>query len=86
MVCLACLVPLFLVPIVNYLPILFYFIMGKVYGLFGWEYRKPVIAPPACPYKPVANKSNSKVGAEPDLGALEPVRKSVGVVDDSKID
>ncbi|PSS23693.1 Serine/threonine-protein phosphatase 2A activator 1 like, partial [Actinidia chinensis var. chinensis] len=58
-VCLACLVPLFLVPIINLLPILFYFIMGKVYRLFGWEYRKPVRATPACPYKPVANKSSS---------------------------
>ncbi|KAL5570933.1 hypothetical protein UlMin_020530 [Ulmus minor] len=52
MVCLMCLVPLFLIPIVNVLPLLFFYIMGKVYRLFGWEYRKPNIAPPMCPYKP----------------------------------
>ncbi|XP_043704724.1 uncharacterized protein LOC122654621 isoform X2 [Telopea speciosissima] len=63
MVCLACLLPLFLVPIVNVLPLLFDFIMGKVYKLFGWEYRKPERAPPACPYKPAASKV-TKVGEE----------------------
>nr|DAD28576.1 TPA_asm: hypothetical protein HUJ06_030044 [Nelumbo nucifera] len=57
-VCLACLLPLFLVPIANALPLLFDFIMAKVYRLFGWEYRKPERAPPACPYKPVARKDN----------------------------
>ncbi|KAK6942758.1 Rhodanese-like domain, partial [Dillenia turbinata] len=50
-VCLACLLPLFLIPIVNLIPILFDIIMARaiifvysharVYGLFGWEYRKP---------------------------------------------
>ncbi|XP_059667585.1 uncharacterized protein LOC132313002 isoform X2 [Cornus florida] len=58
MVCLMCLLPLFLVPIVNVLPILYYYFMAKVYRLFGWEYRKPEIVPPACPYKPAANKSS----------------------------
>ncbi|XP_072967741.1 uncharacterized protein [Typha angustifolia] len=57
MVCLACLLPLFLIPVVNALPLLFHFIISKVYRLFGWEYRKPVRAPPACPYKPVAQKN-----------------------------
>ncbi|KAL6987332.1 hypothetical protein U1Q18_013079 [Sarracenia purpurea var. burkii] len=86
MVCLACLLPLFLVPIINILPLLFDFILGKIYGLLGWEYRKPERAPPACPYKPAANKSNSTVvAAEPDLGESDPVQKSVGVVDD-KVD
>ncbi|KAH1227682.1 hypothetical protein GmHk_10G027856 [Glycine max] len=56
MVCLACLLPLFLVPIVNILPLLFHFIMGKIYRVFGWEYRKPERAPPACPFKPPANR------------------------------
>nr|GMC46644.1 Polypeptide N-acetylgalactosaminyltransferase 35A [Ipomoea batatas] len=51
MVCLACLLPLFLVPIVNLLPLLFDFIMAKVYRLFGKEYQKPARVPPACPYK-----------------------------------
>ncbi|KAA8516580.1 hypothetical protein F0562_016914 [Nyssa sinensis] len=85
MVCLVCLLPLFLVPIVNILPLLFYYIMGKVYGLFGWEYRKPERAPPACPYKPAANKTNSGVAAEPNPSASEPVQKPVGV-DDCKLD
>ncbi|XP_010267218.1 PREDICTED: uncharacterized protein LOC104604536 [Nelumbo nucifera] len=56
MVCLACLLPLFLVPIVNILPLLFDFIMAKIYRLFGWEYRKPERVPPSCPYKPVTKK------------------------------
>jgi hypothetical protein len=38
---------------------------GKVYGILGWEYRKPERAPPACPYKPAAKK-DSKV-SEPML-------------------
>ncbi|KAF7818676.1 uncharacterized protein G2W53_024131 [Senna tora] len=58
MVCVFCLLPLFLVPIVNILPVLFNYIMGKIYGLFGWEYRKPERAPPACPYKPAARRDS----------------------------
>ncbi|KAA8518704.1 hypothetical protein F0562_016522 [Nyssa sinensis] len=85
MVCLACLLPLFLVPIINLLPLLFDYIMGKVYGVFGWEYRKPERVPPACPYKPAANKTNNKVEADPNPGAPEPVQKSVRV-DDGKLD
>ncbi|KAK1308372.1 hypothetical protein QJS10_CPA09g01827 [Acorus calamus] len=62
MVCLACLLPLFLIPVVNALPLLFDFILSKVYRLFGWEYRKPERAPAACPYKPaVAKNDKSKV-------------------------
>ncbi|CAI0469225.1 unnamed protein product [Linum tenue] len=26
--------------------------------MFGWEYRKPERAPPACPYKPAARKDD----------------------------
>uniref|UniRef100_A0A2N9INM9 Transmembrane protein n=1 Tax=Fagus sylvatica TaxID=28930 RepID=A0A2N9INM9_FAGSY len=83
MVCLACLLPLFLVPIVNILPLLFHYILGKVYGLLGWEYRKPVRAPPACPFKP-APKTDSKVGAEAESGPPEAVSKPVGVGDDKQ--
>ncbi|CAK8543917.1 unnamed protein product [Lathyrus sativus] len=72
MVCLFCLLPLFLVPIVNVLPILFYYVMGKVYRLFGWEFRKPEMVPPACPYKPAA-KMESKVETE-DVPAVAPVK------------
>ncbi|CAH9113886.1 unnamed protein product [Cuscuta epithymum] len=61
MVCLACLLPLFLVPIVNLLPLLFDFIMAKIYRLFGKEYQKPARAPPACPYKPSTTKPNNSV-------------------------
>ncbi|XP_073112449.1 uncharacterized protein [Elaeis guineensis] len=63
MVCLACLLPLFLIPVVNALPLLVDFILGKVYRLFGWEYRKPERVPPACPYKPV-NKKDTQGGNE----------------------
>ncbi|KAI9086288.1 hypothetical protein K1719_031742 [Acacia pycnantha] len=72
MVCLACLLPLFLVPIVNILPLLFYYIMGKIYALLGWEYRRPERAPPACPYKPTA-KRDSKVDADAGPAPAEPV-------------
>lgn len=47
--------------------------MGKVYRLFGWEYRKPEIAPPACPYKPAAQK-DSKVEAEAAPAPVEAVK------------
>ncbi|KHN48285.1 uncharacterized protein LOC114381361 isoform X2 [Glycine soja] len=65
MVCLACLLPLFLVPIVNILPLLYYFIMGKIYRVFGWEYRKPERAPPVCPYKPPTNRAEADVEPVP---------------------
>ncbi|XP_024023010.1 uncharacterized protein LOC21405373 [Morus notabilis] len=76
MVCLMCLVPLFLIPVVNALPLLFYYIMGKIYGLLGWEYRKPERAPPACPYNPSANK-NTKVGEGAESSPADPVSKPV---------
>ncbi|OAY45237.1 uncharacterized protein LOC110618659 [Manihot esculenta] len=86
MVCIACLLPLFLVPIVNILPLLFYYLMAKVYRLFGWEYRKPERAPPACPYKPLPKKDGSgKLGAEGEPGVQTPVSGSVEV-SDSKLD
>ncbi|KAM6568834.1 hypothetical protein CsatB_016819 [Cannabis sativa] len=80
MVCLACLIPIFLVPIVNVLPLLFYYIMGKVYRLLGWEYRRPERAPAACPFKPAAKKEiQAGEGAVP--GPAESVSKPVGHVD-----
>ncbi|XP_027069109.1 uncharacterized protein LOC113774730 [Coffea eugenioides] len=85
MVCLACLLPLFLVPIVNLLPLLFDFIMGKIYRLFGWEYRKPERAPPACPYKPSATKPNSNSVAKADSVAPDNIQKPA-LIDDSKKD
>ncbi|XP_021649640.2 uncharacterized protein LOC110642025 isoform X1 [Hevea brasiliensis] len=83
MVCIFCLIPLFLVPIVNILPLLFYYIMGKVYRLFGWEYRKPERAPPACPYKPLPKKDSpgKQVEAEGEPGVQEPVSGSAEVAD-----
>ncbi|EOY07947.1 Uncharacterized protein TCM_022279 [Theobroma cacao] len=83
MVCIACLLPLFLVPIVNILPLLFHYIMGKIYKLFGWEYRKPERAPPACPYKPAAKTENvKKVGPETVPGSIpESSSKPVEVTD-----
>ncbi|CAA6655554.1 unnamed protein product [Spirodela intermedia] len=57
MVCVACLLPIFLIPVVNALrcsSILSF----KIYGLFGWEYRKPVRTPPTCPFRPASSKNN----------------------------
>ncbi|KAL2944523.1 envelope glycoprotein [Bienertia sinuspersici] len=73
MVCLACLLPLFLIPVVNALPLLFHILMARIYRLLGWEYRAPERVPPACPYKPgTSNKSNnSGVNEEAD----EPLTK-----------
>ncbi|XP_051114090.1 uncharacterized protein LOC127239805 [Andrographis paniculata] len=87
MVCLACLLPLFIVPIVNLLPLIFDVIMAKVYRLFGWEYRKPERAPPACPMKPSASKTatNNSVTGEKNHAAPDPSPKPV-TVDDSKQD
>ncbi|MED6216304.1 hypothetical protein PIB30_006242 [Stylosanthes scabra] len=70
MVCLGCLLPLFLLPIID---ILFYYVMGKVYWLFGWEYRKPDRASPACPYNPVARRG-AKVEADTIADHAEPVK------------
>ncbi|XP_050230853.1 uncharacterized protein LOC126679884 isoform X2 [Mercurialis annua] len=82
MVCVACLLPLFLIPIVNALPLLFYYFKAKVYALFGWEYRKPERVPPACPYKPSAkNNSSLTAGAEGEPGSKMSVSGSVEVID-----
>ncbi|CAK7343202.1 unnamed protein product [Dovyalis caffra] len=58
--------------------------MGKIYALFGWEYRKPVRAPPACPYKPPASNINTttkQMEAEGESSIQEPVSKPVAVGD-----
>ncbi|KAL9236465.1 hypothetical protein vseg_011133 [Gypsophila vaccaria] len=75
MVCVFCLVPLFLIPIVNLIPLFFDLIMARVYRMLGWEYRKPERAPPACPYKPGAstNSDNPHVTG----AATEPLLKDV---------
>ncbi|XP_047967817.1 uncharacterized protein LOC125211901 isoform X1 [Salvia hispanica] len=89
MVCIACLLPLFLVPIVNLLPVIFDLIMAKVYGLFGWEYRKPARPPAACPIRPSAAKTaaNGSVSGKEDLAAAtaDSSPKPIGV-DDCKQD
>lgn len=86
MVCVACLLPLFLVPIVNLLPVLFHILMAKVYRMCGKEYQRPERVPPACPFKPSATKPNNSVAGEEQIsGAPHPVPKAVGV-DDSKQD
>ncbi|KAL0888718.1 hypothetical protein Bca101_012701 [Brassica carinata] len=59
-----CLVPLFLVPLINLLPRIIDFLMAKVYAWLGWEYRKPARVPPACPFKPNDNNNFTKVAAE----------------------
>ncbi|KAG2717244.1 hypothetical protein I3843_03G167300 [Carya illinoinensis] len=70
MVFLACLLPLFLVPIVNILPLLFHLIMGKEVGV-----------PLTCPYKPAA-KNDSKVTVETEPTPPMSFSKPVGVADD----
>ncbi|CAN6867160.1 hypothetical protein Bca4012_047109 [Brassica carinata] len=74
MVCIMCLVPLFLVPLINLLPRIIDFLMAKVYGWLGWEYRKPARVPPACPFKPNDNKVTAEAGSE---GREETIAKPV---------
>ncbi|RWW56608.1 hypothetical protein BHE74_00036664 [Ensete ventricosum] len=49
---------LFACHIINHLLVcmFFTFLQGKIYWLFGWEYRKPERVPPSCPYKPASQK------------------------------
>ncbi|XP_076930179.1 uncharacterized protein LOC143594859 [Bidens hawaiensis] len=87
MVCIACLLPLFLVPIVNLLPLLFDLIMGRVYRILGWEYRKPERAPAACPYKPNPNnttQTQNGAGEHSVIGS-DVVYKALPA-DDAKLD
>ncbi|KAG6522187.1 hypothetical protein ZIOFF_019325 [Zingiber officinale] len=74
MVCIACLLPLFLIPVVNALPLLFDLIVGKIYRLFGWEYRKPARVPAACPYKPASKNVDGLNAATESL--VEPHKNS----------
>ncbi|VVB13063.1 unnamed protein product [Arabis nemorensis] len=77
-VCVMCLVPLFLVPLINLLPRIIDFLMAKVYAWLGWEYRKPARAPPACPFKPIAKNDNTtKVAAETGTEGTETIAKTV---------
>ncbi|KAK4777236.1 hypothetical protein SAY86_005924 [Trapa natans] len=85
MVCVACLLPLFMIPIINLIPLIFDLIMAKVYGLFGWEYRKPQRAPPACPYRPTAIKKDGQVMAEPNSSVPESNMKPSEARDDEKL-
>ncbi|KAG6479233.1 hypothetical protein ZIOFF_062695 [Zingiber officinale] len=40
-------------------------LQGKIYSLFGWEYRKPARVPAACPYKPASkNVDGLNAGTE----------------------
>ncbi|KAL3536227.1 hypothetical protein ACH5RR_004688 [Cinchona calisaya] len=61
-------------------------LQAKIYRLFGWEYRKPERAPPACPYKPSATKPiNNNSVAESDPVAPDNMHKPV-LANDSKKD
>ncbi|KAF5767774.1 hypothetical protein HanRHA438_Chr14g0639691 [Helianthus annuus] len=86
MVCIACLLPLFLVPIVNLLPLLFDIIMGRVYRILGWEYRKPERAPPACPYKPKTTTTSTNVAGEHNAIDTDLNNNKALPVDDAKLD
>ncbi|KAL5053565.1 hypothetical protein RYX36_034247 [Vicia faba] len=63
MVCLFCLLPLFPRSDRERIADSLLLCSGKVYRLLGWEFRKPEIVPPSCPYKPGA-KTESKIEAE----------------------
>jgi len=67
MVCVGCLIPLFLIPFVNALPYLFDLLLSKVYRMLGWEYRKPERVPAACPFNPAANKTGGETGESKPL-------------------
>eukprot|EP00250_Pteridium_aquilinum_P005406 c1549_g1_i1 orf=203-478(+) len=56
MVCVACLLPLFLIPILNLLPKILDILLKRIYGLFGQEYKPPVRVPPSCPIKSTVKK------------------------------
>ncbi|CAN7141957.1 uncharacterized protein LOC103847379 [Brassica rapa] len=77
MVCIMCLVPLFLVPLINLLPRIIDFLMAKVYGWLGWEYRKPARVPPACPFKPNDNNSTKVTAEAGSEGREETIAKPV---------
>ncbi|KAJ0234863.1 hypothetical protein HA466_0269890 [Hirschfeldia incana] len=78
MVCVMCLVPLFLIPLVNLLPRIFDFLMAKVYGWLGWEYRKPARVPPACPFKPSATKVGAETISEGTETIAKPAEETTG--------
>ncbi|AQK55337.1 uncharacterized protein LOC100278288 precursor [Zea mays] len=84
MVCVACLLPLFLIPVVNALPYLIDLIISKVYRLFGWEYRRPERVPPACPYKPAAQKNDE--GASESKPLAEPHGAGAAAAEDKKVE
>ncbi|CAM0943270.1 unnamed protein product [Alopecurus aequalis] len=67
MVCVGCLIPLFLIPFINALPYLFDLLLSKVYRMLGWEYRRPERVPATCPFKPAANKTEISAGDHPLL-------------------
>ncbi|GJP40032.1 hypothetical protein CLOM_g24324 [Closterium sp. NIES-68] len=65
MVCVFCLLPLFLLPLVNILPRLWDKLLVLVFRLIGREYKPALRDGPSCPYKPGANKPQPE--AEPVL-------------------
>ncbi|KAI3518274.1 hypothetical protein L1887_06811 [Cichorium endivia] len=85
MVCVACLLPLFLIPIVNLLPVIFDIIMARVYRILGWEYQKPERAPAACPYKPAANKTSENGTGEHNPVVADLDQKAIPA-DNTKLD
>ncbi|CAI5466770.1 unnamed protein product [Closterium sp. Yama58-4] len=56
MVCVFCLLPLFLLPLVNILPLLWDKLLVRFFRLIGREYNPPLRDGPSCPYKPGARK------------------------------
>ncbi|CAI7845799.1 unnamed protein product [Closterium sp. NIES-53] len=69
MVCVFCLLPLFLLPLVNILPRLWDKLIVLFFRLIGREYNPPLRDGPSCPYKPGARKPLPE--AEPILANSE---------------
>ncbi|KAJ7118605.1 hypothetical protein O6H91_Y566800 [Diphasiastrum complanatum] len=72
MVCVACLLPLFLIPLLNILPKLLDLLMARLYAAVGWEYKAPVRVPASCPYK---SDSSSVAKMSHDLHTAAEVAK-----------
>eukprot|EP00245_Coleochaete_scutata_P014573 TRINITY_DN6259_c0_g1_i1.p1 TRINITY_DN6259_c0_g1~~TRINITY_DN6259_c0_g1_i1.p1 ORF type:complete len:161 (-),score=16.24 TRINITY_DN6259_c0_g1_i1:39-521(-) len=56
MVCIVCLLPLFLLPVAKYMPDVYDQIMVFLYKIVRMEYKKPVREELVCPYKPGSKK------------------------------
>ncbi|KAG6473967.1 hypothetical protein ZIOFF_067887 [Zingiber officinale] len=66
-------------------------LQGKIYRLFGWEYRKPARVPAACPYKPASKNVDlteifSKESRLKNPLAAEEPKKNKKIIVEDEID